>query len=124
MPKALVAVHDHDLSFMCKLKLERAGFEVRAAGNSEQVLEAAEEFRPDIVLVDIAIPGGGVDLLAQLRQHDWAADMRAVALFNISRSEVPSSIRFLSVDRLVAKTYNTPAQIAEIVQEVMKENGA
>lgn len=124
MPKALVAVYDHDLSFMCKLKLERAGFEVRTASDSKEGLKAAEEFRPDIVLVDIAIPGSGVDLLVRLRQYDWAADARAVAMFNVSKSEAPSSIRFLNIDRLISKTYSTPAQIVETVQAVMKENGA
>lgn len=121
MPKAVVVEYDHDLSFIYKLKLARAGFDVRTAGDGQEGLEAAEAFRPDVILLDLNIPGmSGTEMLARLREQEWAADVRVVVLTNISKSEAPSSLRFLNVDRYLEKTHNTPAQVAEVVQEVLQ----
>lgn len=120
MPKAVVVEYDHDLSFIYKLKLVRAGFEVRAASDGEEGLKAAEELRPDILLLDINIPGmSGAEMLARLREQEWAANLRVIVLTNISKTEAPSSLRFLNVDRYLEKTRHTPAQILEIIQEVL-----
>jgi DNA-binding NtrC family response regulator len=51
--------------------LERDGFEVRIAPTLREGWRAFEEFRPDVVLLDLALPdGGGLDLLARIRAHD------------------------------------------------------
>jgi DNA-binding NtrC family response regulator len=48
--------------------LEREGFEVRIAGTVREGERAFEEFRPDLVLLDLALPdGSGIELLARMR---------------------------------------------------------
>jgi two-component system, OmpR family, response regulator AdeR len=118
--KAIVVEDDHDLQFMYKLKLEREGFEVRVAGNGEEGLALIEEWRPDIVLLDLLMPiMGGSEMLAHLRASEWGSEVRVVILTNISKDEAPPALRFLRVDRYIVKAHHTPAQVVHIVHEVL-----
>jgi DNA-binding NtrC family response regulator len=51
--------------------LQREDYEVRIAGTLKEGLRAFEEFGPDVVLLDLALPdGNGLDLLARIRARD------------------------------------------------------
>jgi two-component system response regulator AtoC len=51
--------------------LERDGFEVRTAGTLREGWREFEAFRPDVLLLDLALPdGNGLDLLAKVRATD------------------------------------------------------
>jgi DNA-binding NtrC family response regulator len=54
--------------------LERDGFEVHVAGTLRDGWREFEEFRPDILLLDLALPdGNGLDLLTRIRARDRQA---------------------------------------------------
>src|SRR6185369_13158707 len=121
--KAVVVEDDSDLQFIYKLKLERAGFEVAVAGNGADGLAVVEEVRPHIILLDLMMPVmSGSEMLARLRAESWGSDIRVVILTNISKDEAPPALRFLHVDRYVVKAHHTPAQIVQIVHEVLETN--
>lgn len=51
--------------------LNRAGMEVRTAFDAMKVLDALEDFRPDIIVMDMYMPGAsGVDLARVIRAHE------------------------------------------------------
>lgn len=57
-PCRILAVDDDDLSRMfVKVQLKPFGYEVIEAGSGEQALEAFEREQPDLVLMDIVMPG-------------------------------------------------------------------
>ncbi|MDD3517433.1 MAG: response regulator [Chromatiales bacterium] len=75
----VLLVDDHDLVRMGVRRLledrsGQAGIEVIAeAASGEQAIEAAREHRPDVVLMDVDMPGmGGVEATRRLRAH-WPA---------------------------------------------------
>mgnify|MGYP001597285620 FL=1 len=119
-PKAVVVEDDHDLQYLYQLKLEREGFEVATASNGLEGLEIIKKFQPDIVLLDLMMPVmSGSEMLALLRAQSWGSDVRVIILTNISRDEAPQALRFLHVDRYIVKAHHTPAQIINIVHEVL-----
>ncbi|HSX30152.1 MAG TPA: response regulator [Candidatus Saccharimonadales bacterium] len=121
--KAVVVEDDTDLQFLYKLKLERAGFEVQTAGNGQQGLEIIEAWQPHILLLDLLMPVmGGAEMLAHLRSMEWGSDIRVVILTNISKDEAPPALRFLHVDRYIVKAHHTPAQVVEIVHDVLAKS--
>ncbi len=125
MIKAVVVEDDGDLQFLYKLKLEREGFEVRTASNGVEGLEVIESHRPDIILLDLMMPVmSGSEMLAHLRSKNWGGNVRVIVLTNISKDEAPPALRFLHVDRYVVKAHHTPAQITQIVREVLETNAA
>jgi CheY-like chemotaxis protein len=123
--KAVVVEDDSDLQFLYKLKLEREGVEVRVAGNGAEGLELIRHWRPDIVLLDLMMPVmSGSEMLARLRAERWGSDVRVIVLTNISKDEAPPALRFLHVDRYVVKAHHTPAQVVQMVREVLETNAS
>ena len=121
--KAVVVEDDSDLQFLYKMKLEREGVEVRVAGNGVEGLEVIRHWRPDIVLLDLMMPVmSGSEMLARLRAERWGSDVRVIVLTNISKDEAPPALRFLHVDRYVVKAHHTPAQVIQMVREVLETN--
>lgn len=117
-----IALVEDDLSLqnMYKLKLEVEGFEVAAASNGEEGLRLAESFAPDLILLDLRMPVmSGDEMLVRLRECEWGCSIRVIILTNISKSEVPQSLRLLNVDRYIVKAHSTPAQVVEVIRDVL-----
>lgn len=118
--RAVVVEDDHDIQYLYKLKLEREGFDVAVASNGLEGLEAIKHNRPDIILLDLMMPiMSGSEMLAKLRAESWGSDARVIILTNISKDEAPQALRFLHVDRYIVKAHHTPAQVVNIVHEVL-----
>ncbi|MEI9913440.1 MAG: response regulator [Candidatus Saccharibacteria bacterium] len=93
-------------------KLKKEGFDVQDAGDGEQGLELIKNFRPDLILLDLLMPiKNGEDMLEELRQFNWAKDIRVIVLTNISKDEAPSKLRLLNVDRYIVKAHYTPIKL-------------
>jgi len=57
------------------------GHEVKTAGDGETALAVADEFRPDVAILDIGLPKvSGYDLAKQIREQPWGKDVVLVAL--------------------------------------------
>ena len=118
--KVAVVEDDFSLQNMYRIKLENEGFTVGIAGNGQEGLIMAETFLPDVILLDLRMPVmDGAEMLARLREREWGSTMRVIILTNISKNEAPQSLRFLNVDRYIVKAHSTPAQVLEIVREVL-----
>lgn len=118
--KAVIVEDDIDLQYLYQLKLEHEGFTVFTASNGKEGLAVVEKHRPDIVLLDLMMPiMNGAEMLAIMRAETWGSEARVVILTNISRDEAPQALRFLHVDRYIVKAHHTPAQVINIVKEVL-----
>lgn len=118
--KVAVVEDDQAIQLMYKLKLEREGFTVATASDGRSGLEMVKTFRPDLILLDLVMPGmHGDEMLTRLREQEWASAIRVVVLTNLSKSEAPQSLRFLHVDRYVVKAHHTPAQVVDVVREIL-----
>ncbi len=105
---------------MYKMKLEREGFAVAVAANGFEGLAVAERFKPDLILLDLRMPGmGGDEMLARLRNTEWGGGIHVVILTNISKNEAPQALRFLHVDRYIVKAQHTPSQVVLMAKEVL-----
>ncbi len=120
MPKIAVIEDDFAIQNMYKLKLTQEGFEVRVANNGQIGLELTKKFMPDIILLDLRMPVmNGEEMLRNMRSTDWGGSIRVIVLTNISRSEAPSALRVLNVDRYIVKAHTTPAEVVRIIREVI-----
>jgi DNA-binding response OmpR family regulator len=120
MFKIAIVEDDKAIQLMYKMKLEREGYEVKLASDGLYGLKVAEEFRPDLVLLDLRMPiMDGAEMLEKLRATSWGSNMRVIVLTNISKSEAPQSLRFLNVDRYIVKANYTPTQVTAIIKEVL-----
>jgi len=122
-PKIAIIEDELAIARMYEFKLQKDGYEVRCAYNGEEGLQLAEEFHPDLILLDLRMPVmSGDEMLAKLRAADWGSSIRVVILTNISKDEAPASLRLLRVDRYIVKAHYTPAQVVKIVDEILLQN--
>lgn len=57
MTKILIVEDEEAIRKLIKVNLEMEGYDVREAVSGEEALEIEEEFKPDIALLDIMLPG-------------------------------------------------------------------
>ncbi|WP_037887368.1 response regulator transcription factor [Streptomyces viridochromogenes] len=70
MPRVLLIEDDPSVREGVGLGLRRRGHEVRAAATGEAGLAALAEFRPDLLLLDLMLPGmNGVQVCRRVREH-------------------------------------------------------
>ena len=73
MPRLRVLIVDDEktLARSIKLFLEEQGHEAEVANDGERALELIERTRPDLVFLDLRLPGlSGLELLKRIRAHD------------------------------------------------------
>jgi two-component system alkaline phosphatase synthesis response regulator PhoP len=118
--KILIVEDEPSIQQMYRMKLESTGFVVDVADDGQEGLEKSEEFKPDLILLDLKMPNmTGEEMLEKVRKTDWGASIRVIVLTNISRDEAPSALRMLNVDRYIVKAHYTPAQVVDAVNEVL-----
>lgn len=62
--------------------------EVRTAHDGVAAIEAAQEFRPDLIFMDIGLPGwNGYDVVRRIRAEPWGKTMQIVALTGWGQAE-------------------------------------
>lgn len=71
--------------------LERQGFTLKAVHDGEQALRSLRSARPDVLLVDLGLPGrGGLALIRTIRELGTMSDLPIVA---VSASTVRGEVR-------------------------------
>lgn len=68
--RVLIADDDRDGALMLGMLLESEGYDVRTVHGGQEALDAAREFKPHVVLLDIGMPKiTGYDAARRLRQR-------------------------------------------------------
>ncbi len=94
--RVLVVDDEADITALVAYHLAKAGYRVATAANGGDALRAAREERPDLVVLDLMLPGvSGYDVLAELRQRDETKDIGVVVL--TARRDEPDRIKGLSL---------------------------
>jgi len=82
MPRKILLVDDErDLVFYTKMFLEEQGYEVTEAYDGRQALDKLEAWRPDLVILDVAMPRlSGWDVLRMMQDDDKLRDIPVLML--------------------------------------------
>ena len=68
--KVLIIEDDPDQAMALGVHLEQAGYAVSRASDTTAAVATAERENPDVILLDLGLPGGGgLTVLARLRTH-------------------------------------------------------
>lgn len=92
------------------------GFSVRSCSSGEEALEAAPQFDPELLLIDMSMPGmDGMELLARLR----SAGVRAPAVFFTARNNPSDLERYLAAGAIgsVSKPFD-PLKLGKQITKI------
>jgi CheY-like chemotaxis protein len=71
MKKIMVVDDEENIRFLYKEELEEEGFTVELAKNGEEALDKLPTIQPDLITLDIKMPGmGGIEVLKRIREKD------------------------------------------------------
>jgi CheY-like chemotaxis protein len=85
----VLAVDDIPLNLLLVQKmLSRFNFKVRTAANGQLALDAVAALRPDLILLDLMMPGiDGFEVIRRLRSNPETADIQIVILSALNSNE-------------------------------------
>lgn len=122
--RILVVDDEPDITALVAYHLAKAGYRVSTAANGPDALKAAREERPDVVILDVMLPGvSGYDVLAELRRREETRDVGVILL--TARREEPDRIRGLSLgaDDYLTKPFS-PAELGLRVNALLRRLAA
>jgi DNA-binding response OmpR family regulator len=122
---ASILIVDDEPNIVLSLEflLKQAGFRVRTASNGEAALAAIAQEPPDLVLLDVMIPGrDGYGVCQEIRSNPGWRDMRIIMLTakggDIQREKGLS----LGADEYVTKPFST-RELVERVRRMLDPRG-
>jgi CheY-like chemotaxis protein len=111
VPRRILVVDDNvDAALSLELLLTQMGHDVAVAHDGHAALGRAEAFRPDVIFLDLALPGlSGYDVARSLRSGNTANGVRIVALTGYSQQDDRRKSREAGFDAHLVKPVDVDA---------------
>lgn len=120
MKKILLIEDDAFLVDIYATKLKEAGFEVLTAFDGEEGYKKAKEEKPDLVLLDLVLPGmDGWEFLKKAKSENltW---LKIVVLSNLGQKEEVEKGLNLGVVKYLVKAHYAPSEVVEEISKILK----
>jgi PAS domain S-box-containing protein len=113
--RVLVVDDNEDAAVSLAMLLDLAGNETCLAHDGEEALLVAEQFRPDVVLLDIGMPKmNGHEVCRRLRLQPWGRNLKVIALTGWGQEQDRRQSREAGFDGHLVKPVD-PATLTEMI---------
>lgn len=121
MKKVLIIEDDEFLRSLAAKRLEQDGYKVIAALAGEAGLKSAESDKPDLILLDLLLPGlSGFEVLEKFKQTPEGKKVPVVVFSNLGeRADVEKATKLGAADFLVKANFTLDDVISK-VNELLK----
>ena len=117
MTHIVAIIEDDDfLRSLAVSKLEKAGYTVLMAGNGEDGLKLVQEKKPELLILDLMLPGmSGFDVLASVRKDAALANLKVIVFSNLGDDADMKKCQALGIQDYLVKANFT---LDELVQKI------
>lgn len=120
MSKILVAEDDKFLASAYKLKLGKAGHELKIVYDGNEVLAALDSFLPDIIILDLVMPKkDGFAVLEALKSSDKWKVIPVIVASNLGQSEDIVKATQLGANDYIVKTDLSMKKLLEKINNII-----
>ena len=108
MSMIMIVDDEPRILFLVRIMLEKKGYNVVEAKNGEECLEKLKEEKPDLILLDVMMPGeDGWEICKKIKTNENTKDI-PVAMFTVRHSDVAlkKSIEYAHADSHINKPFN------------------
>ena len=117
--KILIVDDEPNIVLSLEFLMKQQGYETRVARDGDEALAEVERFRPDLVLLDVMLPGrDGFEVCQRLRAEGWS-DLKIMMLTAKGRDVEIEKGLALGADAYVTKPFAT-AELVERVGEMLE----
>ena len=121
--KLLYVEDEADIREIAEFSLEDEGFDIVFCESGEQAIEKAGDFQPDVILLDVMMPGmDGPTTLQNLRK---LPGMEATPIIFLTAKVQPNEIQdFIALGAVdvIPKPFD-PMALANQIRDILKRNG-
>jgi two-component system cell cycle response regulator DivK len=123
-PHRILVVEDNPLNLkLVRDVLQVAGYDVIEAHSGEEGLRAAQQDPPDLVLMDLQLPGiDGIETLHRLRQENLGRDVPVVAVTAFAMAEDRQRASLAGFDGYLEKPISVRALPGQIEAFLSRAN--
>jgi len=120
--KILIVEDDKFLRDLIVQKLKREGFAISEAVDGEEGLKIAKEKHPDIILLDLILPGlDGFEILRRVKSDASTASIPVIVLSNLGQKEDMDRAMSGGAEDFMVKAHFTPGEIIAKVKSILKK---
>ena len=118
-PSILLVEDFDDTRLMMKLWLMRKGYRVIEAENGEAAIELAQHEHPDLIIMDMMMPGlGGLDATRQIREHQSLQETPIVAVSAYGADEYRARALDAGCNDYVSTPFD-PAELGDLIERLL-----
>ena len=119
--KILIIEDDKFLRELISQKLLKEGYDIIEAMDGEKGIEKIKKEQPDLVLLDLILPGiDGFEILAKIKADPKISKIPVIILSNLGqKTDIQKGLEMGAVDYLI-KAHFTPTEIVEKIRQVIK----
>ena len=108
--KILVADDDADMVLLVSTLLRERGWKIDVARDAMQTLMFATRVQPDVILLDINMPGGtGLEALRKLKMNSKTLQIPVLVMSANDDPQMPATVRGLGAQDFVRKPLDADA---------------
>ena len=122
MAKTILIIEDDKfLRELIAQKLSKEDYEISEAIDGEEGMSKVKEEKPDLILLDLILPGiDGFEVLSQIKKDPALSPIPVIILSNLGQKEdVEKGTKLGAVDYLI-KAHFTPGEIIEKIKNILK----
>lgn len=121
MPKkVLIAEDDHNILVSLEFLMRHDGYDVRIATRGDEVLLCVRDFLPDLVILDVMLPGrNGFELCRDIRANAEWIDTKIIILSARGRNAEVQRGLDSGADAYITKPFAT-SQLREQVRQLIE----
>jgi CheY-like chemotaxis protein len=118
----LIVEDDMTLSEIATDRLRHEGYQVYTVFDGNDGLKVAMEMRPDIILLDILMPGmNGFEVLEKLKADPALRGIAVIIFSNLAQEKDIAKGRLLGAADYIVKSNFTPSLIVEHIEQVLSK---
>ncbi len=119
--KILIVDDDAWLAESYRLALESKGWRVGLAASGAEAINRVDDFRPDVILLDIMLPGSSAPaLLNELQSHSDLAGLPVVLCSSLNLKDIsPLQLKEYGVRQVIDKTTTSPEEIIRAAEDAL-----
>ena len=123
--RRILVVEDHDdVRGMLKLLLESEHFRVLEAATGVDALTAVKNGRPDVILMDLALPGlDGFETIRRVRKIDGFQNTPIIVLTAYSGPSIYEAARRAGTNYFMAKPIDFD-ELAELLRQILSDGNS
>jgi two-component system, sensor histidine kinase and response regulator len=116
MSKRILAVDDEiDVLLIVKTALQSEGYDVETVNNGKDALALAKENPPDLVLLDVMMPGlSGFDVLRELKSYEPTSTIPVIMLTGVSEKSKIQEAIMSGTDFYIVKPFDFHDLISKV----------